>query len=58
MNFSKITFYLISKNLFYKKTSFYIDCFAGKGSLDDDNPGSPIIALNVIDAASENDKSH
>lgn len=26
----------------------YIDCFAGKGKFDDGNPGSPIIALEII----------
>lgn len=34
-----------------QKPVFYIDAFAGKGMFDDGNPGSPIIALDVISEA-------
>ena len=28
---------------------YYVDCFAGKGRFDDNNPGSPIIALEALE---------
>lgn len=38
----------IQKILFTRKPVLYIDCFAGKGVFEDGNPGSPIIALDII----------
>ena len=32
-----------------KKPVVYVDCFAGKGKFEDGNPGSPLIALGIID---------
>ena len=37
-----------SKILLTGKPIIYIDCFAGKGKFEDGNPGSPIIALDII----------
>ena len=39
----------VQKILYTYKPLVYVDCFAGKGKFDDGNPGSPIIALNIID---------
>lgn len=38
----------VSKILCTRKPLAYVDCFAGKGKFDDDNPGSPIIALDIF----------
>ena len=38
----------LAKVLFTQKPIVYIDCFAGKGKFEDGNPGSPIIALDII----------
>ncbi len=38
----------ISKILHTYKPLVYVDCFAGKGKFDDGQPGSPIIALDII----------
>lgn len=39
----------VQKILHTHKPLVYIDCFAGKGRFDDGNPGSPLIALSLID---------
>ena len=38
----------VSKILHTYKPLVYVDCFAGKGKFEDGNPGSPLIALDVI----------
>jgi three-Cys-motif partner protein len=38
----------VSKILHTYKPLMYVDCFAGKGKFDDGNPGSPLIALDII----------
>ena len=38
----------VSKILHTHKPLAYVDCFAGKGKFDDGNPGSPLIALDII----------
>lgn len=38
----------VSKILHTYKPLVYVDCFAGKGKFDDGNPGSPLIALDII----------
>ncbi len=38
----------MQKILFTRKPVLYVDCFAGKGMFEDGNPGSPIIALDII----------
>ena len=38
----------VAKILHTYKPLVYVDCFAGKGKFDDGNPGSPIIALDII----------
>lgn len=38
----------VQKILYTYKPLIYIDCFAGKGRFDDGNPGSPLIALDII----------
>lgn len=38
----------VQKILYTYKPLIYVDCFAGKGRFGDGNPGSPIIALNII----------
>lgn len=43
----------VSKILHTYKPLVYVDCFAGKGKFDDGNPGSPLIALEVIDKCQE-----
>ncbi len=42
-----------SKILATQKPVFYVDAFAGKGMFDDGNPGSPVIALDIIAEALE-----
>lgn len=37
-----------SKILATQRPVFYVDAFAGKGLFDDGNPGSPVIALEII----------
>lgn len=39
----------VSKILTTHRPLVYVDCFAGKGKFDDGNPGSPLIALDIID---------
>lgn len=39
----------VAKILHTYKPLVYVDCFAGKGKFDDGKPGSPIIALGIID---------
>lgn len=39
----------VSKILHTYKPLVYVDCFAGKGKFDDGKPGSPIIALDIIE---------
>ena len=39
----------VSKILHTYKPLEYVDCFAGKGKFEDGNPGSPLIALDIID---------
>lgn len=43
----------VSKILLTYKPLIYVDCFAGKGKFDDGNPGSPIIALDIINKGLE-----
>lgn len=43
----------VSKILHTHRPIVYVDCFAGKGRFEDGNPGSPLIALNVIDQCKE-----
>lgn len=43
----------VSKILHTYRPLVYVDCFAGKGKFDDGNPGSPLIALEVIDKCQE-----
>lgn len=38
----------VQKILCTYKPLVYIDCFAGKGKFEDDNPGSPLIALDIM----------
>jgi three-Cys-motif partner protein len=38
----------VSKILHTYKPLVYVDCFAGKGKFEDGNPGSPLIALDII----------
>ncbi len=38
----------VQKILLTQKPLVYVDCFAGKGKFDDGTPGSPIIALELI----------
>ena len=38
----------VSKILHTNKPLAYVDCFAGKGKFDDGNPGSPLIALDIL----------
>lgn len=38
----------VQKILHTRKPLEYVDCFAGKGKFDDGNPGSPLIALDII----------
>ena len=44
----------VSKILHTYRPLVYVDCFARKGKFDDGNPGSPLIALEVIDKCQEN----
>ena len=43
----------VSKILHTYRPLVYVDCFAGKGKFDDGNPGSPLIALDVIKKCQE-----
>ncbi|MCH5152540.1 MAG: hypothetical protein J1F68_01070 [Clostridiales bacterium] len=38
----------VQKILHTYKPLVYVDCFAGKGKFDDGKPGSPLIALDII----------
>lgn len=38
----------VQKILHTRRPLIYVDCFAGKGRFDDGNPGSPLIALDII----------
>lgn len=38
----------VAKILHTGKPLAYVDCFAGKGKFDDGNPGSPLIALDIL----------
>lgn len=38
----------VQKILHTRKPIVYVDCFAGKGKCDDGKPGSPLIALDLI----------
>lgn len=38
----------VTKILHTRKPLAYVDCFAGKGKFDDGNPGSPLIALDIL----------
>ena len=38
----------VQKILHTHKPLVYVDCFAGKGKFEDGNPGSPLIALEII----------
>jgi three-Cys-motif partner protein len=44
----------VSKILHTYKPLVYVDCFAGKGKFDDGNPGSPLIALDIISQCQAN----
>ena len=44
----------MQKILYTKKPVIYVDCFAGKGKFEDGNPGSPIIALDIIEECLDN----
>lgn len=46
-----------SKILTTKRPIYYIDAFAGKGMFDDGKPGSPIIALDIIESKKRSDTS-
>ena len=46
----------VSKILYTRKPLIYVDCFAGKGKFDDGNPGSPLIALDIIQYGLESTK--
>lgn len=46
-----------SKILTTKRPVYYIDAFAGKGMFDDGKPGSPIIALDIIESKKRSDTS-
>lgn len=43
----------VSKILHTYKPLMYVDCFAGKGKFEDGNPGSPLIALDIISQCKE-----
>ena len=38
----------VQKILYTYKPLVYVDCFAGKGKFEDGNPGSPLIALEIM----------
>lgn len=42
----------VQKILYTRKPLVYVDCFAGKGKFEDGNPGSPLIALDIMDQCS------
>lgn len=37
-----------AKIFYTRKPTCYVDCFAGQGTFEDGNPGSPIIAMDII----------
>ena len=43
----------VQKILFTHRPLVYVDCFAGKGKFEDGNPGSPLIALDIMDKCCE-----
>jgi len=47
----------VSKILHTYRPLVYVDCFAGKGRFDDGEPGSPIIALDIINECLTNSKT-
>ena len=46
------------KLLTSNRTTYYVDCFAGKGKFDDGKSGSPLIALEIIDNCLRQSKTH
>lgn len=42
----------VSKILHTRRPLVYVDCFAGKGKFDDGKPGSPLIALEILERCS------
>lgn len=49
MNFWDVTLnHMFRKFYILINPLIYIDCFAGKGKFDDGNPGSPLIALDIM----------
>lgn len=46
----------VQKILHTQKPLVYVDCFAGKGRFDDGKPGSPLIALQIIDECRQSTK--
>jgi three-Cys-motif partner protein len=47
----------VAKILYTRKPLAYVDCFAGKGKFDDGNPGSPLIALDILQQGLASTKS-
>lgn len=48
----------MAKILHTGKPLVYVDCFAGKGKFDDGNPGSPLIALDIMQQSLSNSKAN
>ena len=48
----------VTKILHTGKPLVYVDCFAGKGKFDDGNPGSPLIALDIMQQSLSNSKAN
>ena len=46
----------VSKIVHTKRPLVYVDCFAGKGKFEDGNPGSPLIALNILEQCKASSK--
>ena len=46
----------VSKILHTRRPLVYVDCFAGKGQFDDGKPGSPLIALKILNRCCMNTK--
>ena len=44
----------VAKILCTHRPLVYVDCFAGKGKFDDGNPGSPLIALDILSQCCKN----
>lgn len=42
----------VQKILYTRKPLVYVDCFSGKGKFEDGNPGSPLIALDIMEQCS------